>query len=182
MPCCTENPWNSSLPKPFFSSSPFSPFSASTTEYIKLHPRASRPTLSSAHFLTSSSTAIDSEIRPPMSSVTAPRTPSSSADRKLQHKTANYEFNTKSLRYFAIQNVTIEIQTRRILLLQRASESEFVLNLTNVLEWFAFGNVCKLAFNVDLACLAVEGYDDAMISSNSCAHSRMPLHSALGSL
>ncbi|MED6223540.1 hypothetical protein PIB30_074894 [Stylosanthes scabra] len=72
---------------------------------------------------------------------------------KLQRKTASYEFNTKSLRNFAIQNVTVEIQTRLIPLLQRASESETVLDLQDVLERFAFDNVCKLAFNVDPACL-----------------------------
>ncbi|XP_057721945.1 cytochrome P450 CYP94D108-like [Arachis stenosperma] len=72
---------------------------------------------------------------------------------KLQRKTASYEFNTKSLRNFAIQNVTVEIQTRLIPLLQRASETETVLDLQDVLERFAFDNVCKLAFNVDPACL-----------------------------
>ncbi|KAL1314095.1 hypothetical protein HN51_040839 [Arachis hypogaea] len=72
---------------------------------------------------------------------------------KLQRKTASYEFNTKSLRNFAIQNVTVEIQTRLIPLLQRASKSESVLDLQDVLERFAFDNICKLAFNVDPACL-----------------------------
>ena len=72
---------------------------------------------------------------------------------RLQRKTASHEFNTKSLRNFAIQNVTVEIQTRLIPLLQRASETESILDLQDVLEKFAFDNVCKLAFNVDPACL-----------------------------
>ncbi|KAL1314094.1 cytochrome P450 94B3-like [Arachis ipaensis] len=73
---------------------------------------------------------------------------------KLQRKIASYGFNTKSLRNFAIQNVTVEIQTRLIPLLQRASETDSVLDLQDVLERFAFDSVCKLAFNVDPACLA----------------------------
>ncbi|MED6112945.1 hypothetical protein PIB30_066368 [Stylosanthes scabra] len=82
---------------------------------------------------------------------------------KLQRKTASYEFNTKSLRNFAIQNVTVEIQTRLIPLLQRASESESVLDLQDILERFAFDNICKLAFNADPACLSAEGSSDATV-------------------
>ncbi|KAM7529950.1 hypothetical protein LguiB_033360 [Lonicera macranthoides] len=72
---------------------------------------------------------------------------------KVQRKTASYEFNTKSLRNFVIDNVTVEAQTRLIPVLQKAAQSNRVLDLQDVLERFAFDNICKVAFNVDPGCL-----------------------------
>ncbi|WJX92296.1 hypothetical protein P8452_73955 [Trifolium repens] len=72
---------------------------------------------------------------------------------KLQRKTASYEFNTKSLRNFIVENVTVETQTRLIPILSKATENNQILDLQNLLERFAFDNVCKLAFNVDPGCL-----------------------------
>lgn len=76
---------------------------------------------------------------------------------RLQRKTASYEFNTKSLRNFALENVTVETNTRLIPILAKASETARVLDLQDILERFAFDNVCKLAFNVDPGCLAGDG-------------------------
>ena len=74
---------------------------------------------------------------------------------KLQRKTASYEFNTKSLRNFVIENVTVEINTRLLPILIKASETQ-VLDFQDILERFAFDNICKLAFNVDPTCLSVD--------------------------
>ncbi|CAI8613745.1 unnamed protein product [Vicia faba] len=76
---------------------------------------------------------------------------------KLQRKTASYEFNTKSLRNFIMENVTVETQTRLIPILSKSAEKNNVLDLQDLLECFAFDNVCKLAFNVDPGCLGGEG-------------------------
>ncbi|PON49643.1 Cytochrome P450, E-class, group I [Parasponia andersonii] len=76
---------------------------------------------------------------------------------KLQRKTASHEFNTKSLRNFVVQNVIVEIKTRLVPLLEQASKSGWVLDLQEVLERFAFDNVCKLAFNFDPGCLGGHG-------------------------
>ncbi|XP_028767405.1 cytochrome P450 94B3-like [Neltuma alba] len=76
---------------------------------------------------------------------------------KVQRKTASYEFNSKSLRNFVMDNVTIEIQTRLLPLLSRASQTRRVLDLQDILERFAFNNICKLAFNVDPGYLDGDG-------------------------
>ncbi|KAJ7976551.1 Cytochrome P450 [Quillaja saponaria] len=76
---------------------------------------------------------------------------------KIQRKTASYEFNTKSLRNFVMENVTVEIRTRLLPILSKASETKRFLDLQDILERFAFDNVCKLAFNVDPGCLGGDG-------------------------
>ncbi|XP_021619542.1 cytochrome P450 94B3 [Manihot esculenta] len=76
---------------------------------------------------------------------------------RVQRKTASYEFNTKSLRNFAMDNVRIEISNRLFPILSRASKKNQVLDLQDVLERFAFDNICKLAFNVDPGCLGGDG-------------------------
>ncbi|KAK1576063.1 hypothetical protein Q3G72_010600 [Acer saccharum] len=76
---------------------------------------------------------------------------------KVQRKTASYEFNTKSLRNFVIENVSSEISDRLLPTLTNAIKSEQVLDLQYVLERFAFDNICKVAFNVDPSCLDGDG-------------------------
>nr|AYV88882.1 cytochrome P450 oxidase CYP94D72 [Polygala tenuifolia] len=76
---------------------------------------------------------------------------------KVQRKTASYEFNTKSLRNFVMENVGLEIQNRLLPVLSKASQTKRVVDLQNILERFAFDNVCKLAFNVDPGCLGEDG-------------------------
>ena len=76
---------------------------------------------------------------------------------KVQRKTTSYEFNTKSLRNFVMQNVTVEINTRLLPILSKASQTQRVLDLQDILERFAFDNICKIAFNVDPGCLNGDG-------------------------
>ncbi|KAJ0042837.1 hypothetical protein Pint_18462 [Pistacia integerrima] len=76
---------------------------------------------------------------------------------KVQRKTASYEFNTKSLRNFVMENVGSEILSRLVPTLSKASKSEQVLDLQDILERFAFDNICKVAFNVDPGCLEGDG-------------------------
>ncbi|GLT95696.1 hypothetical protein SLE2022_133630 [Rubroshorea leprosula] len=72
---------------------------------------------------------------------------------RLQRKTASYEFSTKSLRIFIMENVRVELYTRLIPMLTEAVKSHRILDLQDVLERFAFDNICKLAFNFDPGCL-----------------------------
>ncbi|XP_010525434.1 PREDICTED: cytochrome P450 94B3 [Tarenaya hassleriana] len=70
-----------------------------------------------------------------------------------QRKTASYEFSTRSLREFVFSNATLEITSRLVPMLSEAAKMGKVLDFQDVLERFAFDNICKLAFNVDPACL-----------------------------
>ncbi|WRX12907.1 Cytochrome P450 - like 10 [Theobroma cacao] len=76
---------------------------------------------------------------------------------KIQRKTASYEFNTKSLRNFIMDNVRVETSTRLIPVLNHASKTLQVLDLQDILEQYAFDNICQLAFNVDPGCLGGDG-------------------------
>ncbi|KAJ6749598.1 hypothetical protein OIU85_000254 [Salix viminalis] len=76
---------------------------------------------------------------------------------RVQRKTASYEFNTKSLRNFVMDNVEVEISTRLVPVLAKASKTKKVLDLQDILERFAFDNICKVAFNVDPDCLGGDG-------------------------
>ncbi|KAG2405497.1 hypothetical protein LR48_Vigan10g025400 [Vigna angularis] len=76
---------------------------------------------------------------------------------KVQRKIASHEFSTKSLRNFIVNSVTTELQTRLLPILFLASQTNRVLDLQDLFERFAFDNVCKLAFNVDPACLGGDG-------------------------
>lgn len=83
---------------------------------------------------------------------------------KVQRKTASFEFNTRSLRNFVVENVQQETSTRLLPLLKRAADSEQVIDIQDVLERYAFDNVCKVAFNEDPSCLAdadLPGFADA---------------------
>ncbi|RWR79885.1 cytochrome P450 94B3 [Cinnamomum micranthum f. kanehirae] len=73
---------------------------------------------------------------------------------KVQRKTASFEFNTKSLRNFVVESVRDELQNRLFPILTRASKTHETLDLQDILERFAFDNVCKVAFNEDPMCLA----------------------------
>ena len=72
---------------------------------------------------------------------------------KVQRKTASYEFSTKSLRNFVFQSVVVETRTRLVPILKKSAETGRVCDFQDILERFAFDNVCKVAFNVDPACL-----------------------------
>ncbi|XP_027351607.1 cytochrome P450 94B3-like [Abrus precatorius] len=103
---------------------------------------------------------------------------------RVQRKTASYEFNTNSLRAFIIHNVTVETQTRLLPILSSAAQSNRVLDLQDLLERFAFDNVCKLAFNVDPGCLGGDAtagaefmlaFEDAAMLSSGRFLSAFPL-------
>lgn len=50
-----------------------------------------------------------------------------------------------------------ETCARLVPILTEAAEREEVLDLQDVLEKFAFDNICKVAFNVDPGCLGSDG-------------------------
>ncbi|KAL5994717.1 hypothetical protein ACLOJK_024770 [Asimina triloba] len=71
----------------------------------------------------------------------------------VQRKTVSYEFNTKSLRNFVLDSVRGEIEDRLLPLLEKTSKNSEIIDLQDVLERFAFDNVCKVSFNEDPKCL-----------------------------
>ncbi|KAK9725981.1 hypothetical protein RND81_05G181700 [Saponaria officinalis] len=76
---------------------------------------------------------------------------------QLQRKTASFAFTMRILRNFLMKTVQTEIKTHLDPLLNEAAGSNRVLDLQDVLERFAFDNVCKLAFNFDPVCLNRSG-------------------------
>jgi cytochrome P450 len=103
---------------------------------------------------------------------------------RVQRKTASYVFNTKSLRSFVMDNVVVEISTRLVPILAKASETRQVLDLQDMLERFAFDNICKVAFNVDPAGLGgdrtdgsefMQAFDDAAALSTERFLCSLPL-------
>ncbi|XP_058079670.1 cytochrome P450 CYP94D108-like [Magnolia sinica] len=82
---------------------------------------------------------------------------------KVQRKTAVYEFNTKSLRNFILDSILQEIHERLLPFLWKATKNGEIINLQDVLEQFAFNNVCKIAFNEDPMCLG--GEDEGRLPS-----------------
>ncbi|XP_062114606.1 cytochrome P450 CYP94D108-like [Humulus lupulus] len=79
---------------------------------------------------------------------------------KVQRKAVSHEFSTKSLRNFVVKSVVVEIQTRLLPILEKASETGQIIDLQDVLERFAFDNICQLAFDFDPGCLGtIHGAD-----------------------
>jgi cytochrome P450 len=75
-----------------------------------------------------------------------------------QRKTASYEFNKRSLRNFVVHAVHFEAVERLLPLLERAAAAgRQTLDMLDVLEGFAFDNICRVAFDDDPACLTEEG-------------------------
>ncbi|KAM7253890.1 hypothetical protein ACFE04_031572 [Oxalis oulophora] len=72
---------------------------------------------------------------------------------KFQRQVASHEFNTKSLRKFVEQVVDTEVNDRLIPLLTHAKDNGKVIDLQDVLQRFAFDNICKIAFGYDPKCL-----------------------------
>ncbi|TVU34745.1 hypothetical protein EJB05_16595, partial [Eragrostis curvula] len=81
-----------------------------------------------------------------------------------QRKAASYEFSKRSLRNFVVDAVRFEILERLLPLLDRAASDGRTLDLQDVLERFAFDNICRVAFGEDPACLAD---DEGMSASQS---------------
>ncbi|KAM7253957.1 hypothetical protein ACFE04_031639 [Oxalis oulophora] len=68
---------------------------------------------------------------------------------KFQRQVASHEFNTRSLRKFVEQVVDTELNDRLIPMLADAAASNKVLDMQDVLQRFAFDNICKIAFGYD---------------------------------
>ncbi|KAL5226553.1 hypothetical protein ABZP36_014818 [Zizania latifolia] len=76
-----------------------------------------------------------------------------------QRKAASYEFNKRSLRNFVVDTVRFEVVDRLLPLLERAGRDGRTLDVQDVLERFAFDNICHVAFGEDPACLAEENME-----------------------
>ncbi|XP_020102174.1 cytochrome P450 94B3-like [Ananas comosus] len=77
---------------------------------------------------------------------------------RWQRKAASFEFNKKSLRNFVVDAVQSEILHRLLPLLDNTEKNKAAVDLQDVLERFAFDNICKVAFGEDPACLMEEGF------------------------
>ena len=74
-----------------------------------------------------------------------------------QRKAASYEFNKRSLRNFVVDSVRFEVVERLLPLLEQAAGRDGrTLDVQDVLERFAFDNICRVAFDEDPACLTEE--------------------------
>ncbi|KAF9682977.1 hypothetical protein SADUNF_Sadunf05G0164200 [Salix dunnii] len=72
---------------------------------------------------------------------------------KFQRQVSSHEFNTKSLRKFVETVVDTEVSQRLIPILSTAAANSTVLDLQDILQRFAFDNICKIAFGYDPAYL-----------------------------
>ncbi|KAK1428387.1 hypothetical protein QVD17_17220 [Tagetes erecta] len=72
---------------------------------------------------------------------------------KFQRQLSNPMFNTKSLRHFVEHVVDTELNERLIPILATAADNNTVIDLQDVLQRFAFDNICQIAFGYDPACL-----------------------------
>ncbi|XP_043700796.1 cytochrome P450 94A2-like [Telopea speciosissima] len=68
---------------------------------------------------------------------------------KFQRQISSHEFNTKSLRKFVETVVEAELSDRLIPLLTKAAAEKSILDLQDILQRFAFDNICKIAFGFD---------------------------------
>ncbi|GLJ46130.1 hypothetical protein SUGI_0971690 [Cryptomeria japonica] len=101
---------------------------------------------------------------------------------KMQRKTASLEFKTKSLRSFVVETVQCEIQNRLLPVLSNASKTGKTLDLQDILQRFAFDNICSVAFGVDPKCLLpsmpnppfAKAFDDATELSAARFYSALP--------
>ncbi|XP_076883710.1 cytochrome P450 94A1-like [Bidens hawaiensis] len=72
---------------------------------------------------------------------------------KFQRQLSSHEFNTKSLRHFVEHVVDTELNERLLPILSTAAANNTVLDLQDILQRFAFDNICKIAFGHDPAYL-----------------------------
>ncbi|XP_030545971.2 cytochrome P450 94A1-like [Rhodamnia argentea] len=68
---------------------------------------------------------------------------------KFQRQVASHEFNTRSLRKFIENVVDAELNERLLPLLAFAAKSREVIDMQDILQRFAFDNICKIAFGYD---------------------------------
>lgn len=72
---------------------------------------------------------------------------------KFQRQVSSHEFNTKSLRKFVENVVDTELSQRLIPILAESAANGTVIDLQDILQRFAFDNICKIAFGYDPAYL-----------------------------
>ncbi|KAK6164547.1 hypothetical protein DH2020_001411 [Rehmannia glutinosa] len=72
---------------------------------------------------------------------------------KFQRQVSSHQFNTKSLKNFVEHVVGVELSDRLVPILKNAAENNNVLDFQDVLQRFAFDNICKIAFGYDPAYL-----------------------------
>ncbi|KAK7395962.1 hypothetical protein VNO78_16604 [Psophocarpus tetragonolobus] len=68
---------------------------------------------------------------------------------KFQRQVASHEFNTKSLRKFIEHVVDVELSDRLVPVLASAAAQDQTLDFQDILQRFAFDNICKIAFGFD---------------------------------
>ncbi|XP_038717923.1 cytochrome P450 94A1-like [Tripterygium wilfordii] len=68
---------------------------------------------------------------------------------KFQRQVSSHEFNTRSLRKFIEHVVDTELSDRLIPILSTAAAENTVLDLQDILERFAFDNICRIGFGYD---------------------------------
>ncbi|KAF6169554.1 hypothetical protein GIB67_028105 [Kingdonia uniflora] len=68
---------------------------------------------------------------------------------KFQRQIESHEFNTKSLRKFVETVVESEISDRLLPILSDAAAKKSVMDLQDILQRFAFDNICKISFGFD---------------------------------
>ncbi|KAI3741923.1 hypothetical protein L1987_59602 [Smallanthus sonchifolius] len=103
---------------------------------------------------------------------------------KFQRQVSIHEFNTKSLRNFVEHVVDAELNDRLLpILAASAATTTTVLDFQDILQRFAFDNICKIAFGYDPACLMpsmpdaifATAFDEAVMISTGRMRANHPL-------
>ncbi|XP_071919955.1 cytochrome P450 94A1-like [Coffea arabica] len=102
---------------------------------------------------------------------------------KFQRQVSSHEFNTKSLRKFVETVVDTELSERLVPILAAAADNKTVLDFQDILQRFAFDNICKIAFGYDPAYLLPSlpeaefavAFDDATRISSERFNTPVPL-------
>ncbi|KAI3916464.1 hypothetical protein MKW92_005921 [Papaver armeniacum] len=77
------------------------------------------------------------------------------ANWKFQRQISSHEFNTKSLRKFVEDVVKTELNDRLIPVLSMAAEKNTQIDLQDILQRFAFDNICQISFGYDPSYLSL---------------------------
>ncbi|KAF3436192.1 hypothetical protein FNV43_RR23284 [Rhamnella rubrinervis] len=104
-------------------------------------------------------------------------------DWKFQRQVSSHEFNTKSLCKFVETVVDTELSDRLLPILSMAATNKSVLDFQDILQRFAFDNICKIAFGYGPAYLLPSlpqakfavAFDDAVKISGERSASLVPL-------
>ncbi|RZC55840.1 hypothetical protein C5167_014697 [Papaver somniferum] len=77
------------------------------------------------------------------------------ANWKFQRQISSHEFNTKSLRKFIEDVVKMELNDRLVPVLSTTAERNTEIDLQDILQRFAFDNICKISFGYDPSYLSL---------------------------